>query len=438
MFKKINIKNKEYIFLPNLLHIYRYDKKIMDIYNDIENGKICENNETYKRIEELIQNENKNKFCIDNVKKDYYGNEEIFFSGCDINLLYECNLRCRYCFVNENHNNSGGVLSKDEAKKILDYIFERLSEKKRIIITLMGGEPLLNIDVFKEILIYGNYLGKKYDKQVKFITTTNAVYLDDKKLSILEQFNVGFIMSLDSQVKEINDYLRLSNENDISVYEKVFEVIEKVKDRIDIHINVTITPYNLDIYDTATFLYDKGVKNIHFYLCDSDREDMLFDNKHIEKLKKEFEKICDYIIQKNQEGLGITCQPLMDNMEKLHKKKPVIFPCSILKSRLAFDYEGNIYPCIVLMEEDTLLGNINTEINHKKLIQFKDIILKEDECKYCWARNLCGGKCLGSKLWENKEQKNMRCDLKRHIFALRIYMYDYIITNKLGHIFSWD
>lgn len=434
MFKVIDVKNNKYIFLPNTLNIYRYNEEIMTVYQKIEHSESKENSD-YKIIKKLMDNEERSREYNLQTKLNYYDADTIEIAGCDINLLYECNLRCKYCFVNDNHDNKGGVLSKENAEKILDFIFKHLSHKDYLIITLMGGEPFMNMETFKYILEYGSYLGKIHNKKVEFITTTNAVLLDDERIAILEKYNVGFIMSLDSHIKEVNDYLRSDNKNGISVYEKVHDVIEKVKNKIDLHINVTITPLNLNIFDTAKYLYEKGVKNIHFYLCDSDRQEMQFRKEHINILKCEYEKICDYILKKMEEGLIITCQPLTDNMKKLHLKQPVFFPCSTLKNRAAFDSDGNMYPCIVLMESNTSFGNINNRIEADKLLYLKKTMLAEKDCDSCWARYLCGGECLSSKLWDNLEQKKLRCSLKRHIFALRIYMYDYIITHKAKYIF---
>ncbi len=433
MIKVIEIKNKKYLFLSNSLTFYNYEKALADAFRDAEKGCLREDDKVYHIIKGIINKESK---CEENNKrilKEYYDTTEIEISGCDINLLYECNLRCKYCFVNDNHDNLGGVLSKENAKRILDYIFQHTSSKEYVIITLMGGEPLLNMDTFKEILEYGKVLGEKNGKNVKFITTTNASLLDEEKIAVLESYDVGFIMSLDSHEKKINDYLRSSNIENISIFDKVVKIIGDVRDRIDVHINVTVTPYNLDIFDTARFLYEKGVKNIHFYLCDSDKEDMLFNESHINQLKKEYEKICDYVLNQLELGVVKTCQPLTDNIEKIHFNKPVYFPCSVLKNRMAFDNEGKFYPCIVLMENNNIFGDVNNGIDQKSLSALKKTASTEKACSYCWARYLCGGECLSSKLNCNEEQRKLRCNLKRHIFSLRLYMYDYIIQHNLKY-----
>ena len=59
----------------------------------------------------------------------------------------------------------------------------------------------------------------------------------------------------------------------------------------------------------------------------------------------------------------------------------------------------------------------------------KDILLKEQNCSDCWARYLCGGECLAEKIWDNKKQKKLRCELKKHICKLKIYIYYKLITS---------
>lgn len=436
MFKVIEIKNKRFIFLPNSMGLYKYKQKIMDIVYEIAEGRYDENDENHKIVKSLMDCEAESLSRNSIVKKDYFNTKEIEISGCDLNLLYNCNLRCRYCFVNDYNQNTGGVLSKEEVREILDYVFEHVSSKEQLIITLMGGEPLMNMEAFLECLEYGNYLAQKYKKGVQYITTTNATLLNEDILSLFKKYNVGFIMSLDSHIKSLNDYLRNGQVKNMSAFDSVLNVIDCYKSKIDIHINVTITPLNLNIFETAKFLYERGVRCIHFYLCDSDRGEMLFKKEHIEQLKKEFDKISDYLLLEIKQNNLIGCYPLTDNLKRLHLKKPLYFPCSVLKNRVAFGEKGEIFPCSKVTSRNTVFGNIHTEIDYDKLSELRREVIDETKCKSCWARYLCGGECLGSKVWANEEQKTLRCELKRYIYALRLYIYDEIVENGKTEIFD--
>lgn len=429
MLKVIEIKNKKFIFFTNSLGVYKYKQRIVDIFQNINNGIYDANDKDYKAVKSMMDNEAECAIHNDNFKKNYYNKKEIEISSFDLNLLYECNLRCRYCFVDDFNQNTGGVLSKDEVREILDYAFKHISAKEQLTITLMGGEPFLNMEAFVECLEYGNHLAEVYHKKVRYVTTTNATLLNEEVLALLKKYNVGFIMSLDSHIKSLNDYLR-SGKGNTSAFESVLNIIDNYKSSINIHINVTVTPFNMNIFETAKFLYGRGVKGVHFYLCDSDRRDMLFTSDQIEHLKAEFDKICDYVLSEIKQNNYIWCYPLMDNLMKLHFKNPVYYPCSVLRYRVAFGKDGIIFPCSKVTSKNTIFGNIHSSINDKKLLELKRVISNEDKCKSCWARYLCGGECLSAKTWHNTTQKKLRCKLKKHIYALRLYLYDEIVANR--------
>ncbi|AFS77852.1 radical SAM domain-containing protein [Gottschalkia acidurici 9a] len=430
MFHTIDINKRKYLFLPNSLFLFDFDSEIMQIANDIGkidgfNNRIDTNNK--KVIKDYLEKDKK----AEQYNKEFinkFNSSKIRITGCEINVFYGCNLACKYCFACDGGHGKQYTMTKEIARKTIDYILDNSEESPKIKVTIIGGEPLLNMSAFKEIIEYGSIEAKKRNKKIYFATTTNGTLLDANNVNIFEKHNIPYMVSLDSHIKETNDYLR-PGKNGESSYDDIMSnwpLITKTK-KSSVH--VTVTPHNKNIFEIAQNLFDQGVYHIHFFEVKTDNEDLQFTVDDIEYLKKEYEKLSDLIIQKITEGKNISCYPLLNYLDKLHYKKPVFLTCGTFNNRVSFAPDGNIYPCDMLMWDKYKIGNINEGIYKDRIIEIKELLNNEDNCEECWARYLCGGECLADKLWENKEQKALRCDLKRHVLSLKLYIYDYIVKN---------
>ncbi|WP_054743637.1 SPASM domain-containing protein [Cellulosilyticum ruminicola] len=245
------------------------------------------------------------------------------------------------------------------------------------------------------------------------------------------------MISLDSCNQSTNDFLREAKALEFSVYEKLMMNYEKYKTQLRKHaFHITITPFNLNIKEIAEQLYRMGVAHIHFDLVKSDDPMFLFSQKDIDKLKIEYEELCELIISLLKERKMPSCHPLMRNLGCLHERSYYRLRCGVLKKQICIDPVGNIYPCDMLMWNQYAMGSIyegiDTAASNKLIKQMQT----EDGCNECWARYLCGGKCLNEVIWENKEQQRLRCELKKHIAKLQIYLYDYLIQNNIDIDFN--
>ncbi len=433
MFKTIDIKNKKYLFLPHSLSLFDFNSEILEIAKQIEDNEEIENENTIS-IKKYLEKEEKAKEDIhDFIQR--FKDTEMKISGCEINVFYGCNLSCKYCFACDGGHGKQGAMTKETAKDVIDYVLNNATDSKKIKVTIIGGEPLLNMPAFEEILQYGQNESKKKNKKMHFGTTTNGTLINEDILDLFKENEVSCAISLDSHIKEVNDYLRPSK-NGKSTYDGIKNNWKGIVERKHSSIHVAITPCNKNISEIAKKLFDQGIYHIHFFEVKTDNEELQFTKEDIEDLKKEYEKLADLILKKIEEGENISCYPLLNYLNRLHNKKPVFLTCGTFNNRISFSPEGDIYPCDMLMWDKYHMGSVKEGIEQNKVLELKEILNNEKECEKCWARYLCGGECLGDKVWENKKQRVLRCDLKKHVLSLKLYIYDYIIKNIKGFDFS--
>lgn len=117
---------------------------------------------------------------------------------CSLMLTHACNLHCVYCF--EKHK-SNKQMSFDTATTILKKEYKEyqkiMAADKRMNVDFMGGEPLMNFELIKNIYTWSQSQNLPFD--IIFSITTNGTLLNDDKKEWLSKHANSFrlVMSVD-------------------------------------------------------------------------------------------------------------------------------------------------------------------------------------------------------------------------------------------------
>lgn len=132
-------------------------------------------------------------------------------------LTLRCNCMCSYCHASSKgglgDSNYDYDMNMETAKNTVDIIFK--SPSKIIKIEFQGGEPILNFDVLKFIVLYAEKVNSMYKKDLSFVICTNLLELPDDKLEFLNEHKVDISTSCDG-TKELHDFCRKSLISDSS------------------------------------------------------------------------------------------------------------------------------------------------------------------------------------------------------------------------------
>ena len=72
------------------------------------------------------------------------------------------------------YNHNFKTLPLDIGKKTIDWLIKASGDAKQVSISFFGGEPLLAIDLIKQLVAYGETIK---EKRVKFGITTNGTLI---------------------------------------------------------------------------------------------------------------------------------------------------------------------------------------------------------------------------------------------------------------------
>lgn len=352
------------------------------------------------------------------MKKEFEYKEKYSLATCAcLNVTDDCNLACKYCFVQQKPN----YMSLQVAKDTVDYLVNNLitKDKKNLLdypdemvgLTFFGGEPTL---LWEEIIVPTVlYAKEKYPKLINFTMTTNGTMLTKDKIDFLKKYEIFPMLSIDGN-KNIQDINRPCKNGDSS-----FDLVDKNIDYLLANFPNTVFRATIEqsncqglFENSYLFAIERGFKNI--FLCPNAREEWSEDNLTI--LHDEINKIWTFIaLSFLEEQLPIQYARvdeafeyiLRTDLQNYYKQYEVLTPyrnvmrCGLGSSSFSIAYDGKIYAC---QEQDSRstndyfhIGNIYSGIDIKKHSQILQDFSKpyliqssqQNQCDTCILRKVC-------------------------------------------------
>ena len=315
-------------------------------------------------------------------------------------VAHKCNLSCVYCY--QKHK-SDKKMSLDTGKNVIDWIFNNVTTETDIEISFIGGEPLLEFELIKDIY---NYTITKYVKNnyIFYATTNGAIITDEMKKWFTEnkeRFTLG--LSLDGD-KETHNFNRSNSFDDI-------DIMFFKKNWPEQGIKMTLSEYSL-----ANFAHD--IKYLHSLDYGDIRGvnlsegDFDWDNeKYIEILIPQLKELVDFYLK----NPGLKVNQMFDKrldfceMQNDWNQKW----CGMGEGTVLFDVDGKKYPCAFF----TPMTFSCVELEKILETDFKNNnIFLDENCKNnCYIYPICPS-CYGSNYIVNKNfniRNKSKCKIQK-------------------------
>lgn len=129
-----------------------------------------------------------------------YRTKKSFLDGFTSLHLFVVSLRCEhschYCQVSRvSTDRTRYDMSEETARRALDLVFR--SPAPHLKIELQGGEPLLNFERVRQIVLEARRRAGEEAREVSFVVTTNLALLDDDRLGFFREHGVFLSTSID-------------------------------------------------------------------------------------------------------------------------------------------------------------------------------------------------------------------------------------------------
>ena len=358
-------------------------------------------------------------------KNDYdpkkYGNTDLIKALC-LHVAHDCNLKCEYCFAAQGDFDGEKLLMPLEVgKKAMDFLIGQARNRKNLEIDFFGGEPLMNLEVVKELVDYGNELAEKFDKNIKYTITTNGVLLDGKTRDYLNETMENIVLSLDGR-KVVNNRMRKTI-NDKGSFDVIIENIKemaKLRGNRDHYIRGTYTHHNLDFSKDVNFLVEEGFKSISVEPVVAAPEfGYAITEDDLPKLKDEYDKLALEYLKRHEKGHNYNFFHFNVELDQGPCAYKRLSGCGAGRDYVAVTPEGDIYPCHQFVGEESFkMGDVYQGITNRQIKETFDggNLLKKEACQSCWAKYFCGGGCHANAYNFNQtimEPHFVSCELEK-------------------------
>ena len=316
-----------------------------------------------------------------------------------LHISHDCNLRCKYCFASTGDFGEGRKLMTFETgKAAIDFLLNNSGDRVNLELDFFGGEPIMNFDVVKQIVVYARSREKEYNKNFRFTITTNGLLLTDDKIDFINKEMSNVVLSIDGR-KEVNDRLRVRVDGS-GCYDKILEGYKKLVSKRgdkDYYVRGTYTKYNLDFSNDVMHLYDLGFDQVSVEPVMAD-ENMPYaiTEEDVDAISKEYEILAEKLEKIRADGGFCNFFHFMLDLDQ--------GPCAIKRLRgcgsgneyIAITPDGDIYPCHQFVGiPEFKMGNLEegTFDNSIKERFAKTHVYAKEDCKRCWAKFYCSGGC---------------------------------------------
>lgn len=339
------------------------------------------------------------------------------FRHLSLEVTEECNLRCKYCCYSEEYKSQRyhgkNNMTWDIAKKAIDWYFKSYKKAKTFnpnltpVIGFYGGEPLLNIKLIKQCVLYAKTLFTRDDKL--YITlTTNGVLLNEDIIQFFHEEDVNMIVSLDGD-KVSHDRNRVLK-NGQGTFDIVMNNIRKINEirNSEVFVNsVFDLKTNLknvfDFFDDHPNIINLNISPVFYSGTDyyeqfTDEDTNKFYEKYNDLLKQFLEIVTDENFQHRPNKIPFVVKFFGNNYcSKTLMKRPLTPEGGVIKytgncipgNKVFVDTKGDFYMC-EKVTRDWKIGDIQSGLDFKKILEIINFYNSAtSKCKDCVIRNHC-------------------------------------------------
>lgn len=330
-----------------------------------------------------------NLFVNDNYKDS---NEVDFMSKVStltLNITRKCNLKCSYCFE-DNEYRKLGDMPFVIAKKAIDKFF--IDNSIQYVIIFTGGEPILNFSTIKEVTEYISNKKLKVEYRIK----TNATLLNDEKINFLIKNKFKIQISLDGNEKAHNTFRKFANGK--GTFKIVDNVIHKFIEKgfgYNISVSGTLTHQTIQYADDCYAQLNSYQEIGHYFLksvMPNSCEQFTFNENDHNIAYASNLKNNKHLVSQGKKWMGLNANANANI-------------CGIGIWNITIDVDGKIYPCYRMCGNmKYIIGDLNLmETSFKLPQELKNIycIGDNDQCRKCYLLNVCKMGCYTDKTMYN-------------------------------------
>lgn len=316
-----------------------------------------------------------------------------------LNVAQACNMSCGYCYAGQGEfGGTARLMPVEVARAAVDRLIADSRPGAALMVGFMGGEPFLNRSVLHDIMPYAEHAAGSAGRTMRFSLTTNATLLVEDDVKLLHRHDVQVAVSIDGP-RDINDAVRPLNDRG-SAYDRLVASLGLFRQHGRPHrlsARITVTPASRDLPGILSHVLSLGFEHAGFspvLVSPTPRHAFSPDDFQwfLAEMKACGKKAKDAILA----GTRYPFSNFETALHEIHRGSHRPYPCGAGAAYLSVDADGGLFSCHRLVGDPRHChGDVwhGTDDRSREDHLGTRHVDRQDPCRACWARYLCGGGC---------------------------------------------
>jgi uncharacterized protein len=235
--------------------------------------------------------------------------------------------------------------------------------------------------------------------RVSFSVTTNATLLTEEDADFFRRHRFAVTVSIDG-LRDAHDRLRPFKSGQGSygrVVERAGLLLSRRPRPCQVNARVTVTPRNLHLAETLSELVGLGFDSVQFspVLSSPSGADQM-GSRALEAMLAQMVE-CGRVFERHLRANHLyPFANVINTLRRIHQRVPDAYPCGAGGGYLGVSADGGLYACHRFVGDDVgAMGHVAGGVDpvKRRLWILERNVHRQEPCRICWARHLCGGGC---------------------------------------------
>jgi len=314
-------------------------------------------------------------------------------------IAQKCNLGCVYCYAEQGE--FGGApknMSEADALGAVDLLLDKAEPGTGVTVAFLGGEPLVNRPALRAATRRAHDLAEARGAKVSFSITTNGTLLTEDDARFFEEYGFAVTISLDGP-HELHDALRpfKGGRGSFETTMRRVAPLLKLQRAMQVTARVTVTPTNLGLKRTLDEFVEAGFHSVGFspmLSAPAGKGEMGAD--HLERMLGEMIDCGREYELRVRFGQRYPFANMVNAMREIHRGTHRPYPCGAGAGYLGVSADGKLSACHRFVgDSDGAMGSLKNGVDRARQRDWLAArhVHRQEPCRSCWARYLCGGGC---------------------------------------------
>lgn len=316
-----------------------------------------------------------------------------------LNVAQACNMACTYCYADEGaFGGKPKLMGFGVARASVDRLIDEAAPGADLLIGFMGGEPFLHRQLLHAIMPYATQAAQASGRSMRFSLTTNGTLVEPEDVDLLTRYTTQVAVSIDGP-RSLHDASRPLRSGGSS-YDRLLRTLRLFAQcgrPRHLSARITVTPRAKNLREILEHVVSLGFDSAGFApVLVSPRPADAFTTEDfiwfLEGMKECGTKAVEQILARRPYPFS----NFETAMQELERGSHRPYPCGAGAAYLSVAADGKMFACHRLVENPTHHfgdvwsgSNVPARAEHLRIRH----VDRQEPCKSCWARYLCGGGC---------------------------------------------